>query len=82
MRLVALMVALLIVCYLVYKQIEVDPDPQMQEAQAISSSDVPKNVPRAPTNPKEVQQFREQMSEFMKEDAAKREAIIEGVSTK
>lgn len=73
MRLIAVMLALLIVGFLVNKQMAPRSDKTMEEAKAISD---PK-APKVPTNPGESNQFGTQMDDYMKKEAEKRAAAIE-----
>lgn len=73
MRLIAIMLALLIVGFLVNKQLGPRSDKNMEEAQAVSDP----NAPKVPTNPVEGNQFGAQMDDYMKKEAEKRAAAIE-----
>ncbi len=77
MRLIVILLALLVVGFLVYKQVGPRSDEQMQEAQAVSGP----NLPKVPTNPNEVKQFGTQMNDYMKEESAKRAAAIEAAES-
>lgn len=73
MRLIAILLALLIVGFLAYKQVEPRSGNQTQEAQGVSDS----NAPKVPVKPNEVEQFGVQMNDYMKEEAAKRATAID-----
>lgn len=73
MRFIAILLALLIVGLLAYKQVEPRSDNQAQEAQEGSDP----NVPKVPTNPDEVNQFGAQINDYMNEEAAKRSTAID-----
>lgn len=77
MRLIAILLALLIVGFLVNKQMEPRADKNMGEAQAVSGP----NAPKVPTNPNEGNQFGEQMDDYMKNEAAKRAEAIEAAES-
>lgn len=73
MRLVLMLIALLIVGLLVYKQMGSQPPPQSEAAQSASGPD----TPAVPSNPNDIQQFRSDMDKYMQQEAEKRAAAIE-----
>lgn len=73
MRIIATLLALLIVGFLIYKQLGSDAVHQKQEIHVVSDL----GGPKVPTNPNEVEQFGTQMDSYMKEEAEKRAAAIE-----
>ena len=77
MRVIATLLALLIVGFLIYKQLGSGSVQQKQETNAVS--DV--GGPQVPTNPNEVKQFGAQMNSYMKEEAEKRAAAIENAES-
>ena len=73
MRLIVMLIALLIVGFLIYKQMGSGSVQPPKEAQAIAGS----NAPKVPTNPNELNQFGTQMNEYMNKVAEDRAAAIE-----
>jgi hypothetical protein len=71
-RIIATLLALLIVGFLIYKQLGSGSVQQKQETHAVSGM----GVPQVPTNPNEIEQFGTQMDSYMKEEAEKRAAAI------
>jgi len=75
MRMVVMLVALLIIGLLIYKQIS--PHAAPHETKAISAA----NTPAVPTNPNDVKRFETQMNNYMTEQDAKRAAAIESAES-
>lgn len=73
MRLVILLIAVLLVGLLVYKQIGPGAVEPSETVDALSSPD----APQVPTTPQQVKEFGVQMNEYMNEEAEKRAAAIE-----
>ncbi|WP_432695995.1 hypothetical protein ACQUQP_15820 [Marinobacterium sp. YM272] len=73
MRLVILLIAVLLVGLLVYKQISPRAVQQSEEIKELSSS----GAPQVPTNPEDVKEFRTQINEYINEEAEKRAAALE-----
>ncbi len=73
MRLVIILIALLLVGLLVYKQIGPREVQQSEALKELSNS----SAPKVPTTPDDVKEFGTQMNEYMNEEAEKRAAAIE-----
>lgn len=78
MRLIAILLALLIVGFLINKQMGPRSDKKMEDAQTVSDP----SAPRVPTNPGEGNQFGAQMDDYMKKEAAKRAEAIEAAESR
>ena len=76
MRLIVMLVALLIVGLLIYKQMA--PVEKPQDVQATAAPDAPK----IPTNPNDVKKFGDQMNEYVQSESARRAAELEDAASK
>tara|TARA_R110001592_G_scaffold321037_1_gene599362 strand:+ start:103236 stop:103472 length:237 start_codon:yes stop_codon:yes gene_type:complete len=72
-RIIATLLALIIVGFLISKQLGSGSVQQKQETHAVSDL----GAPKVPANPNEVKQFGTQMNSYMKEESEKRAAAIE-----
>jgi len=73
MRLVALLIAVLVVGMLVYKQLGQSPTSSSVPSATGESSE----VPRVPTTVQEIKPFETEINDFMQDEAARRAQMIE-----
>ncbi|MCG9697397.1 hypothetical protein [Shewanella sp. Isolate11] len=74
MRMIGMLLALLIIGMLIYKQLGQGTQLSQQAAEINEASTG--NVPKVPVNPNEIEQFDKDMNQFMKEEAEKREKAL------
>ena len=77
MRMVVMLIALLIIGLLIYKQIDSDSIQPIETESTLSDSAPPK----IPTKPDEIKKFDSQMNEYMKKEAEKRDKAIENATS-
>lgn len=73
MKLIGILIALLILGLVVYKQIEPDTRAHHELPKDVQHLDVPK----VPTKPDQVEQFGQDMNAYMQDEGAKRAAALE-----
>lgn len=78
MKLTVLLIALLLVGLLIYKQMGSGSSHQAAEIQAISSG----QAPEIPTKPQDVKKFGAQMDAYMVDENQKRAAALEEATSK
>lgn len=77
MKLISLLIALLIIGGLIYKQLGNSASKQEQEIQALSES---VDAPKVPTKPQDVNKFDSQMNDFMNQENKKRSEAIDNAA--
>lgn len=78
MRLIAILMALLIVGFLTYKQMGGGSNTQLQQVQNMIGD----HAPKVPTSVNEVKQFASDMNDYVKDEAAKRAEEIEKAASR
>ena len=76
MRMISMLLALLIIGLLVYKQLGGDAGKQAGATAQPAGVEAPA-VPQVPTKPEDVKKFATQMNQFVEDEAKKRNSEIE-----